>query len=95
MIFTIGNRVSYLAAIKENGTIQKLGRGDCPEPDYPGGYAFMTAEDAQQRIDEAYSDRGFAVFGIMADWETGTYPNPEGGWWHNLLVHAEIIVLED
>lgn len=95
MIYTIGNEKNYMAAIAENGVIQKTGKGDLPDcPNYPGGYAFKTAEDAQRRIDEAYPDRGFAVFGLDADWEADTYRNPEGGWWNNLLIDADIVPLQ-
>lgn len=105
MIYTIGNKKNYLETIKEHGTIQKTGKAIMEEQqewceenrlgyDYIGGYCFLTQEDARRRIDEAYADRGFAIFGLNADWETDTYPNPEGGWWHNLLIDADIIVLE-
>lgn len=107
MIYTIGNERNYLEAIcQEGGPIEKMGKATMHEQrerwhqeawkphDYPGGYAFKTAEDAQRRIDEAYPDRGFAVFGLLADWEQDTYPNPNGGWWHNLLVDVEIVLLE-
>lgn len=63
------------------------------DKDYPGGYAFLTAEDAQRRIDEAYPEQGFAVFGLLADWETDTEPAKDG-WWHNLLRDAALVVLE-
>jgi hypothetical protein len=33
------------------------------------------------------------VFGLLADWEKDTRPNPQH-WWHDLLVDAEVIVLE-
>jgi hypothetical protein len=96
LIYTIGNKKNYMAAIAEYGAVYKTGRGDYPgSPNYPGGYAFKTAEDAQRRIDEAYPERGFAVFGLNADWVANTEPNPAGGWWHNLLIDAEIVVLSE
>jgi hypothetical protein len=89
-IYTIGHRANYLKAIAQSdtGTIKKLGKSK----DYPGGYAFLTREDAERRIQEAYANRGFAVFGLKAHWEHDTEPST--GWWHNLLRDAEIIVLD-
>lgn len=106
MIYTIGNTANYLSAMAESGgTITKTGRTTVSEQrlnwhqehwhevDYIGGYAFLTVTDAQQRIVEAYPERGFSVFGLLAEWDVDTYPNPDGGWWHNLLKDAEIICL--
>ena len=94
MIFTIGHKKSYLQAIAENGSIKKLGKCilTSGEP-YTGGYAFLTQADAQRRIDEAYPERGFAVFGLDADWDKDTI-RTDGKWWHSLLRDAEIVVLE-
>ncbi len=75
----------------------KLGRQlPCERfPDgYAGGYAFQSETDAQRRIGEAYAERGFAVFGLLADWEKDTYPNPQGNWWRNLINDAEIVFLD-
>jgi len=91
MIYTIGHAASYLEAIRQRGRIFKLGKTD----QYPGGYAFETVKDAHRRIDEAYPVRGFAVFGLDVDWDRDTEPNREGGWWHNLLIDAKIIVLQE
>lgn len=90
MIYTIGHKDSYLAAIAEHGVIEKSGRSET----YPGGYAFRTAEDAQRRIDEAHVCEGLAVFGLEADWETDTVQSAEG-WWHDLLRDAVIVVLDE
>lgn len=95
MIYTIGHRDNYLKAIAKTGTIWKLGKHEPGEdyPDgYPGGYAFQSIEDAQRRIDEAYPEHGFAIFGLSATWED-TEPSKDG-WWNNLLTDAEIVVLE-
>lgn len=98
MIYTIGHEPSYLKAIADSpdSTIQKIGKQMLCEqfPDgYEGGYAFRSVEDAQYRIDEQYSTDGFVVFGMKAIWETDTEKNQDGGWWHNLLNDAEIVVL--
>jgi hypothetical protein len=104
MIYTIGHKTNYLKAIAENGQISKTGyttmatqRKYWSEPmwldeDYEGGYAFKTQEDAQRRINEAYLDRGFGVFGLDADW-SDTYS--KGDYWNYLVESAWIIVLED
>jgi len=98
VIYTIGHVENYLKAIADSpdGAIKKLGRCEPGErfPDgYTGGYAFKTVEDAQRRIDEAYPDRGFGVFGLDAEWEMDTTQNTNG-WWHNLVNSSGIIVLE-
>lgn len=99
MIYTIGHKQSYIKAIADSpdGTIDKLGKQSPCErfPDgYPGGYAFQSIEDAQRRIDEEYPTNGFIIFGLKADWKNDTEQNQNGGWWHNLLNDAEIVVLE-
>ena len=83
-IYTIGHAENYRAAIAHDGKIQKLGRdhknqklgmdhkGSHTPKNYPGGYAFKTFEDATRRIEEAQQDKGFAVFGLKADWEKDT-----------------------
>ena len=89
MIFTIGSKGSYQRAINEYGVIFKTGK----QEDYVGGYAFLTFEDAQFRIESTYEDTDFVVWGMKADWYTDTYMNPEGNNWHHLLSDAEIIPL--
>uniref|UniRef100_A0A6M3KUP0 Uncharacterized protein n=1 Tax=viral metagenome TaxID=1070528 RepID=A0A6M3KUP0_9ZZZZ len=77
MIYTIGHEENYLSVAREYGKIIKLGKcGSCERfPNgYEGGYAFRTAEEAQERIEEAYHGMGFAVFGLEADWEIDTEP---------------------
>jgi hypothetical protein len=97
MIYTIGHEESYMQAIakSETGVIQKTGRlkADDYGGPYSGGYAFQTLEDAQRRIDEAYSEQGYIVFGLNADWEHDTEPAYDG-WWHYLIHHSDIVILE-
>ena len=95
MIFTIGHQKNYLKAIAFSGAIYKVGRrAPCDEfPNgYAGGYAFASIEDAQRRIEEAYEGRGFAVFGLLADWESDTEPSSDG-WWRNLVTDALVVVV--
>lgn len=95
MIFTIGNESLYKDAMQRHGELLKRGRDDgiTIRDDYIGGYAFKTKQEAQKRIDEAYANEGFAVFGLDADWEEDTYENPDGYWWRHLLRDAKIIGL--
>lgn len=100
MIYTIGNKTNYLKAM-ERGPVNKVGKATIDEQrtnwsknawineDYGGGYAFQTYADAQRRIEEAYPDRGFAVFELAADWDKDTYGL--GDYWHYLLKDVPII----
>lgn len=88
MIFTIGHRETYLVNLKKPG-FKKLGRCE----DYRGGYAFLTRADAQERINEAYGNEDYAIYGLVADWERDTVP-AYNGWWHYLLVDSKIVNLE-
>lgn len=96
MIYTIGHKENYLKSIAANGSIQKLGRRNPGDDDrfpegYEGGYAFQSTEDAQRRIDEAYPERGFEVFGLLTNWDN-TEPS-KNGWWNNLITDVEIVIL--
>jgi len=93
MIYTIGNKSSYdkaYAEAKAQGLpVLKLGRKD----GYSGGYAFLTREDAERRIKEAYQDRGFEVYGLDAIWFHDTVPDTDG-WWHSLIRDKPIIFFD-
>ena len=89
MIYTVGNRAHYLAAIAREGTVFKTGRHD----NYPGGYAVQTIEDAERLIVEQGQVGVWGVFGLLADWETDTEPSKDG-WWHDLLIDAPVVVLD-
>lgn len=93
MIYTVGDRESYLTAFARHGTVWKLGRESVhAPPGYPGGYAFRTAADARRRLREEPSYRGFEVFGVAAAWNRDTTPSAEG-WWHHLRRDARAYVL--
>lgn len=99
MIYTIGDRDNYLAAIQRDGIIQKLGKkqpGEHPDyPDgYPGGYAFQTLDDALRGLREEDQSGRWTVFGMDANWEQDTEPD-QGHWWHSLKKEADIIVLPE
>lgn len=90
MIYTIGYSKNYRKAIQESdeGYIIKLGRSE----GYSGGYAVKTYEDAQRLLKEE-ADETYEIFGLEADWERDTIPNPDS-WWHYLLYDSKIIVLD-
>lgn len=93
MIYTIGHAETYRNTMSQiTEPMLKVGKGIWQGQPYEGGYAFRTYEDAMRRIDEAYPDWGFDVFGMEADWDTETEPSEEG-WWHHLLVDAPVIDL--
>jgi hypothetical protein len=98
MIYTVGNKANYLKTISEAGVIRKVGRREVGDPHLPNGYnggcAFRTAEDAQRFIDEQEKSEVWGVFGLLANWGTDTVPNADGGWWHDLIHDAEIVLLE-
>lgn len=90
MIYTIGHQENYDKALREHAALGQVTYKTGQGADYPGGYAFQTAEDAQRRIAEAYPERNFAVYEVDADWEGDTYPSAEG-WWHHLKEDRPII----
>jgi hypothetical protein len=94
VIYTIGNIENYILAMAMNGKVFKQGkRTDSDGTNaYPGGYAFLTYEDAQRRITEEGKVGKWGVFGLNANWETDTEPATDG-WWHNLKIDAEIVIL--
>jgi hypothetical protein len=91
MIYTIGSKKAYLRSFLKNHRVIKPGRSR----GYFGGCAFKNREDAQRHIDELdlQGYRGFAVFGVLANWERDTAPSKDH-WWHDLLVDSEVVVLE-
>ena len=96
MIYTIGHEKNYLKGIADSpdGKINKIGKREPCEgfpQGYVGGYAFASVEDARRRINEAYPECGFAVFGLQTTWDNTV--SSADGWWHNLIEDSEIIVL--
>lgn len=87
--YTIGHTVNYRKAIEETGQIEKCGRDGCCNGD-KGGYAFRTVEDAKQRIQEQGKQGEWSVWEMETEFDSNTYPNPDGGWWHHLINDAPI-----
>lgn len=90
MIYTVGEIFSYSEALREYLRIWKTGRSE----DYSGGYAFQTVDDALRFLAESGNADDWCVWGISADWETDTYPAPDG-WWHYLSKDAEIVDIRE
>ena len=93
MIYTVGHGVGYresYAVRAANGLrLIKKGAG----PDYPGGCAVRTREDAERLLVEFCKVGVWEVFGLEADWEADTKPCVDG-WWHNLQRDAPIVLLD-
>lgn len=66
MIYTIGNKTSYDAALADESQtpVLKVGVRD----DYPGGIVFRTEKEARENCLEGYD-----VYGLEADWDRDTY----------------------
>jgi hypothetical protein len=91
MIYTVGSKKAYLRDYLKHGRVMKTGR----RRGYAGGCAFRTREDAQRHIDELEYQgyKNYQVFGLLADWDKDTVASASH-WWHDLLVDAEVVVLE-
>jgi hypothetical protein len=80
MIYCVGKKVLY------EGYFENQMRPIKPV----GGSVWKTEEEAQ-----AHCFNGFNVYGVFANWETDTRPSEEGGNWHDLLINAELIQLDN
>lgn len=61
----------------------------------PGKSVWQTIEAATKRRDYSTTLMGtqYLLWGIEANWDADTAPNPEGNW-HDLLISADMICLE-
>ena len=85
MVYTLGHRRSYEAALAEDPQVKKLGR----RPSYPGGSVWRTYEEAEAyRLAHGLHD--YAVYGVDAEWGVDTAPSASGPW-HDLLRDATIV----
>ena len=87
MIYTVGHRESYEQYFREQECPQKLGCCQWNGESYEGGTVWETREEAIKHLTP-----GFAVYGVMADWEKETYNAPSG--YRALLVTAPLVRLE-
>jgi hypothetical protein len=81
MIYCIGHRESYERYFAEQEQPEKMGR----TADYQGGSVWLTLEEAL-----AHCPDGFAVYGVLAEWDRDTQPSADGPW-HDLLVHSRLV----
>ena len=92
MIFTVGKTDVYDPYLRDDSDAAKLGRGqDHVGNYYSGGSVWKTREAAQSYLD-ATNQNEFSVYGVLADWETQTEPEP-GQEWHRLLVTSRLVKL--
>lgn len=83
MIYTVGHKISYDCYLASNDFCKKKGR----TVDYPGGSVWKTFEEANKHAKD-----GYAVYGVLADWEKDTEQSQDGEW-HDLLVSSIIVRL--
>ncbi|MCK5617714.1 hypothetical protein KAR91_88435 [Candidatus Pacearchaeota archaeon] len=97
MIYTLGNTDIYLKrhreGVKTNTPMVKIGR----HADYVGGSVWKTQEEVQAWIDTHQPRlKGYAVFGVIADWNLETAPPAKLQMpWRDLLVDSEIVLLDN
>jgi len=105
MIYCIGYTDGYRKHIRDmkarGETPIKVGKTDNlnGEP-YPGGSVWRTREEAQHWLEtlgplwrEPRTTDQFSVFGVDADWEKDTEPDPVDPF-HNLLKNSPLIDLQ-
>ena len=92
MIYTIGIRMKYERAFAA-GQAMKRGGGKNPDgTEYPGGFAFRTADDAKAFLAAKGLAGTHTVMGLLADWDRDTAVH-EGRPYRDLLRDAEIVKL--
>lgn len=73
MLYTIGNRLNYLASFKKTAAVEG---GEITKAE--GGCAVQTHADALQLMAELYPDKDMAVYGLIADGGADTRPTEDG-----------------
>lgn len=92
MIYTVGRRLKYERAFAA-GPVVKRGRGLNPNgSEYPGGFAFLTAEDARKFLASKGLSGTHMVMGLDADWERDT-ATADGKPFRRLLRDAPVVRL--
>jgi hypothetical protein len=89
--YTIGNRIGYDRDLASLPVVTKIGRDE----DYPGGWVWRTAAEAQQFIDATDLSFPAKVYGLVLPngWEQDVSAEPGDDGVHNLLNDARIIQL--
>lgn len=88
MIYTVGHKENYEAAIKQHGQITKIGE----RVDYAGGIVFESQGDAERYLQETGNQDEWCVWGVDADLVMDTYSEKDS-WRCYLLFDADIIPL--
>lgn len=93
MIYTVGHRASYEQGILEtNNQLHKKGPYVTEDKQYDGGSVWQDAAQAEAYL-HRHSLADYAVYGLIADWDTDTkqLPNEE---WRRLQRDALIVKLD-
>lgn len=98
MIFTFGRTSGYDEHIATEPNPKKIGKRD----DYPGGSVWRTRAEAQAFVDSLPNEfcpdwhaKDFSVYGVEANWVTGTYVGDKDAPWMSLLEDSPLVKLED
>lgn len=97
MIYTLGYAPVYIEkhneGTKDNTPMMKLGRYDS----YEGGSVWKMQKEVQAWIGGHQPRlKGYAVFGVKADWNLETAPPKRLQMpWRDLLVDSEIVLLDN
>ncbi len=90
MIFTVGRTTIYNLLLRDDPNPTKLGS---TADGYSGGSVWETREAAQHYLDVTGIGDEFSVYGVVADWDRDTEPEP-GQEWHRLLVTSKLVRLD-
>lgn len=104
VIYTLGTKKTYDAALDikaaEGKPLLKVGRGTVKGVPYEGGSVWETRAEVQAYIDGSEADpermtlRGYAVYGVEADWKRDTVKAPGDVPWRSLKRDAIVVALE-
>jgi hypothetical protein len=93
MIYTVGIRLKYERALAA-GIKTKLGRGVGPDgKPYPGGFVFLTIEDARRFLAAKGLTGTHMILGVNADWDRDAQP-VAGAPYRRLIPDAELVKLD-
>lgn len=96
MIYTVGHRENYLAAMEKRSPDPLFKKGKAGEPDdpdyYAGGIAFETVEAANAYLEQSNHIEDWAVFGLACTWNN-TYPDPRGRYGYLIVEDTPIVGL--
>ncbi len=90
MIYCIGQRLVYERAFATQPMVVKDGR---KADGYPGGWVFRTVADAQAFLAQKGLTYTHAVYGVVAEWDSGTEQLP-GESYRRLLKASQVVKLQ-